>query len=689
VGPLSGNGASARPLQVAVDIGGTFVDAVEFDEETGVVRLHKEPTTPEHPAEGVLSALAGLGADLGSISTFIHGTTLGLNSILERRGAPTGIITNDGFRDIFEVARGDVPPPKMYDFQYERPPLIVPRRCVLGVPGRIEYSGSVVEDLDEDAVREAARLLVEKHGVRSVAVAFLHAYANPEHERRAAAVLRAAFPDLSISVSSDIAREYREYERTSTAVLDAYIRPVFERYVGELENGLDAKGFRGSFLITRSGGGAMASSVAKQAPLLTVLSGPAGGIIGASAVASLVERPNLISFDVGGTSLDACVILDGQPTEVYEAQIEHLPLLIPIFDIRTIGAGGGSIAWLDDGLLKVGPQSAGAQPGPICYGRGGTEPTVTDAAIVLGYLTAEEFLAGQLTIDQEAARRGITERIAVPLGLELVPAAAGILRVMLARTVGAIREITVERGMDPREFSLLAFGGAGPMLAPMLMNEMDILEVIVPQAPAGFSAWGMLMSDLEFDFARTVLTILGQEAVDALAGQYRELESLAQGVLAEQGVEEANRTLQHRLDLRYLGQEHTLAVSVDGVASADEIRRRFAEAHRDRYGHSLDARVQILNLRLRAIGRTAKPALEALQPDTQRGLSLVGTRDAYDFAAASLREFEVHDRTRLNPGDRVRGPSIVVEGTCTVIVSSDQALTVDPYGHLIVRRADA
>src|SRR5262249_38540648 len=261
VGQLSENGASARPLRVAVDIGGTFVDAVEFDEETRTIRLHKEPTTPEHPAEGVLSALRGLGSDLGSISTFIHGTTLGLNSILERRGAPTGIITNEGFRDIFEVARGDVPPPKMYDFQYERPPLIVPRRRALGVPGRIDYRGTVVVDLDEDAVRDAARVLVEEHGVGSVAVAFLHAYANPEHARRAAAVVRAWLPDLSNSVSSDIAREYREYERTSTAVLDAYIRPIFERYVGELEDGLGAEGFRGSFLITRSGGRAMASSV--------------------------------------------------------------------------------------------------------------------------------------------------------------------------------------------------------------------------------------------------------------------------------------------------------------------------------------------------------------------------------------------------------------------------------------------
>jgi N-methylhydantoinase A len=403
----------------------------------------------------------------------------------------------------------------------------------------------------------------------------------------------------------------------------------------------------------------------------------------------LIERPNLISFDVGGTSLDACVVLDGQPTEVYEARIEHLPLLIPIFDIRTIGAGGGSIAWLDDGLLKVGPRSAGAQPGPICYGRGGVEPTVTDAAIVLGYLTADEFLAGQLAIDEEAARRGIAESIAAPLGVDVAEAAAGILRVMLARTVGAIREITVERGMDPREFSLLAFGGAGPMFAPMLMSEMAIGEVIVPQAPAGFSAWGMLMSDLEFDFARTVLTILSQEAVDALAEEYSELESLAERILSEQGVATADRSLQHRLDLRYLGQEHTLAVAVDGLTSADEIRRRFEEAHLERYGHSLDGRVQILNLRLRAIGRTPKPSLEPLEPHVAATLPVVETRAAYDFSTDSMTEFAVHDRGRLPPGAHLRGPAIVVEGTCTVIVSSDQMLTVDPYGHLIVRRAEA
>ena len=507
----------SRPVRIAVDIGGTFVDAIEFDARTGHVRLHKASTTPDQPTHGVLTAIQGLHTPFPAIATFIHGTTLGLNAILQRRGARTGIMTNEGFRDIFEVGRGDVPGDQMYNFQYQRPPSIVPRRLALGVRGRIDARGAVIEDLDEAGVLAAGRLLVEQGGVQAIAITFLHSYLNPEHERRAAAILRAAFPTVALSISSDLAREYREYERTSTTVLEAYIRPIFETYIGELERDLRAAGFAGSFLITRSGGGAMTSAVARRAPLLTVLSGPAGGIIGAAALSSLIERPNLISFDVGGTSVDACVLQDGKPTEVYEARIENFPLLIPIYDIRTIGAGGGSIARVEGGLLRVGPQSAGADPGPLCYRKGGTAPTVTDAAIVLGYLSAREFLEGQISIDEEVARQGVQALIATPLGVDPVTAAAGIFEVMVARTVGAIREITVERGLDPREFSLLAFGGAGPMIAPLLMREMGLKEVIIPHAPAGFSAWGMLMSDLEFDFSRTVLTRLSVASITRLA----------------------------------------------------------------------------------------------------------------------------------------------------------------------------
>jgi N-methylhydantoinase A len=673
---------------VAVDIGGTFVDAIEFDERTGAVRLHKASSTPSQPSRGVLTAMHGLGTGLDDIAIFIHGTTLGLNAILQRRGARTGIITNDGFRDIFEIGRSDVPADQMYNFQYQRPLSIVPRRLALGVRGRIDARGKVIEELDEEGVLQAGRVLVEQAGVQSIAITFLHAYLNPEHERRAAALLRRAYPDVSLSISSDIAREYREYERTSTTVLDAYIRPIFEQYISELEAELGEEGFRGSFLITRSAGGAMTSAVARRAPLLTVLSGPAGGLIGASYIGSLIGRQNLIAFDVGGTSVDACVLLNGKPTEVYEARIENLPLLIPIYDIRTIGAGGGSIAWIDDGLLKVGPHSAGAEPGPICYGKGGTEPTVTDAGIVLGYLSAREFLEGQVAIDEQAAYSGLEQTIAKPLGTDVVAAAAGVFNVMLSRTVGAIREITVERGMDPREFSLLAFGGAGPMIAPLLMREMDIREVIVPTAPAGFSAWGMLMSDLEFDSSRTVLTLLTQASVDALPESFQELEHNAHAVLEEQRVEAPERILEHRLDLRYVGQEHTLAITIDGIDAAAEIRRRFDRAHLERYGHQLDAPVEVVTLRLRAIGRTEKPLVERLPSASETAIwpAPVGRRQAYDFATGHLTAFSVVDRRRLSPGTQLAGPTIVVEGTSTLVIHSDQRLEVDPYGHLILQR---
>ena len=678
-----------RPVRIAVDIGGTFVDAVEFDERTGAVRLHKAPTTPGQPSHGVLAAMRGLDTPFGEIATFIHGTTLGLNAILQRRGARVAIITNEGFRDIYEIARGDVPPDQMYNFQYQRPPSIVPRRLTAGARGRIDGRGAVIEELDEEGVLRAGRLLVEGQGAEAIAITFLHSYLNPDHERRAAAILQHAYPHVAVSISSDIAREYREYERTSTTVLEAYIRPIFERYIGDLERDLAAEGFEGSFLITRSGGGAMASAVARRSPLLTVLSGPAGGIIGAAHIGALIDRRNLISFDVGGTSVDACVLLNGAPTEVYEARIENLPLLIPIYDIRTLGAGGGSIARVEEGLLKVGPQSAGADPGPVCYGKGGVQPTVTDAAIVLGYLSAREFLDGQLAIDEEAARASIRDEIAAPLGIDLVTAAAGIFNVMVARTVGAIREITVERGMDPREFSLLAFGGAGPMIAPLLMREMGIREVIVPSAPAGFSAWGMLMSDIEFDFARTVLVQLSQDTVHALPASFQELEQRAHAVLEEQRIAPSDRALDYRLDLRYTGQEHALTVTVDLTEAAETIAARFSRVHAERYGHHLDAPVEIVTLRLRAIGRAAKPRMrplprvEMLQPPRP-----IERRPAYDFANASVLEFAVFDRSHLHPGLSLSGPAIVVEGTSTLVVHADQALTVDAYGHLIMRRIE-
>ena len=676
-----------RRYRLAVDIGGTFVDAIAYDEQSREITVRKSPTTPAAPADGVITATRATGASLEEASVYTHGTTLGLNAILERRGSVTGIITNAGFRDIFEIARGDLPRGSMYDFRYRRPELLVKRRHTVGVPGRIDHRGKVVEELDHDAVIEAGRLLSER-GVESVAVCFLHSYANSEHEKAAKSILTKAFPDLSVSVSVDLVREYREYERTSTAVTDAYIRPILGRYLTDLEDRLRQGGFDGSFLIMRSAGGAMTSEIARVSPLLTVFSGPAGGIAGTISLGEATGRSSLISFDVGGTSLDACVIVDGAPTEVYEAEIESLPIRIPVFDIRTIGAGGGSIAWMDKGLLRVGPRSAGAVPGPICYGRGNTEPTVTDASLCLGYLAADEFLGGEMSLDGAAAVRGVTEKLAEPLGMSTERAAASVFDVLLARTVGAIREITVERGLDPREFSLVAFGGAGPMLAPLLAREMDLPEVVVPAAPAVFSAWGMLMSDLEYDLGQTVLTMLDDAALAQIEGVFAQLETEADQVLAAQSVPTGNRVLLRRLDLRYNGQEHTLSVELRATDDTDSVIDRFHRRHVERYGHSLTEEVQILTARVRAIGRLEKPSAllgGSHTAATAATESRVGERQAFDFATRQSRPFPIYERRLLEPGVEIAGPAIIREPTSVTVIHGDQTAVPDGSGNLVVR----
>ena len=679
-----------RPIRLAVDIGGTFVDAMELDTRTNRVRFRKAATTPARPADGVLNAISALGTDLSEVELFIHGTTLGLNAVLERRGGRTGIITNEGFRDIFLIGRGNVPSDHMYDFQYQRPESLVQRRFTAGVRGRLDYRGRVVEPLDPDSVREAARTLVVDQQVTSIAICFLHSFLDPSHEREAARLIHEEFPDVSLSLSTDIVREYREYERTSTTVLEAYIRPIFERYVDELESGLAERGFAGRFLIMRSGGGSMTSAVAKTAPTHTVLSGPAGGIVGAAYVASELGRDNVLTFDIGGTSLDACVIERGNPVAAYEAQLEHFPLLIPTYDIRTIGAGGGSIAWLDHGLLKVGPQSAGADPGPVCYGRGGTKPTVTDAAVVLGYMDPERFLAGTMGLRDAEARAAIQEQLAEPLGLTVENAAAGVFDVLLARTVGAVRQITVERGHDPRQFALLAFGGAGPLLAPLLAREMGIGEVIVPFAPSGFSAWGMLSADIVNDFSRTVMATLDDADLAELEQLFKAVEAEAVASLVAQGVPAGEAVLERQFELRYLGQEHSLMVTVGRELDRDAIRAAFDETHRARYGHTMGNPLQILNLRVRGIGRTDRPELETLaRGDGDPSQALLTHRDAYDFGQHAVVPFAVYDRARLEPGDTFDGPALIDEGTSTTVVPSGQRVTVDDHGYLLVTLEEA
>ena len=679
---------SEKPLRLAVDIGGTFVDAIELDPATGGFRFRKASTTPRHPADGVLDAIDALATPLERTSLFTHGTTLGLNAVLERRGAKVGIITNEGFRDIFLVGRANVPDAHMYDFSYARPTPIVRRELIAGVTGRLDYRGRVVNELDEAGVVDAARRLVEEHGVEAIAICFLFSFIDPSHERRAKEIVRQAFPETRISISSDIAREHREYERISTTVLDAYIRPIFERYIDDLEASLRERGFDGRFLVMRSGGGAMAAGAARRSPTNTVLSGPAGGIAGGAFLARALDRRDLITFDVGGTSLDVCMVEDGRAAAAFEASLENHPLLIPVYDIRTIGAGGGSIAWLDAGLLNVGPESAGAEPGPICYGRGGVHPTVTDACLVLGYIDPDDFLGGTMPLDVEGAWRGIRDAIAEPMSVTPELAAAGMLDVLMARTVGAVRQITVERGRDPRESALLAFGGAGPMFGSMCGHEMDLKEVIVPNAPSGFSAWGMLSADIVDDYSRTRIALLDELPPAEIEAVFEEIEGDAAASLRRQGVGDGEAALLRQLELRYLGQEHAIPVDVGRTIDVAAIVRSFGDQHEARYGHRMDARVQVLNIRVRALGGTATPALKDLPGRGAKDAAPApGSRRAWCFTTRRMTRFSTWQRQDLAAGDTIAGPALVDEGTSVTVLHSGQHLRVDRYGHLVITMA--
>ncbi|MDR1798376.1 MAG: hydantoinase/oxoprolinase family protein [Bifidobacteriaceae bacterium] len=675
-------------LKVAVDIGGTFVDAIAYSPQTGEIKVHKVPTTPEAPEKGVMASVLGVVDDLSQVESLAHGTTLGLNAILQRNGADVGIITTKGFADILEIARAAIGFDHMYDFQYAKPAPLVPRRHRLGVPERLDYRGNELEPLDQAALIEAGHYLVDTCGLKSLAVCFLHSYANPAHERAAARLLRAEFPGVEVSISSELTREYREYERTSTVALDAYIRPILNNYLAALEGELALAGFTKPLHIMRSGGGAMTAELAKQAPMTTVLSGPAGGVVGATFLARELDLPAVLSFDVGGTSVDACVIVNGQPSEVHEAEIDGLPLLVPIFDIRTIGAGGGSIAWMDGDIMKVGPRSAGAIPGPVAYGKGGTEPTVTDAAFALGYLDPAGFLDGRMAVDAAAARAAIASQVGAHLGFGETEAARAVLDILVARTVGALREITIERGLDPREFTLLAFGGAGPLIGPLVARELGLAATLVPRAPAAFSAFGMLMSDLEYEFAATALRPLTDDDLATLEPVFAELQEQAAAILEAQHVAPGQRRFTRTLDLRYQGQEHTLSVEIEPGASAQAAFGKFEDLHRTRHGHAMDSPGQILSVRLHAVGLQPKPGLPKLPGPPAAGPVPAQTRPAYDMATQDWTGFAIVNRDDLLPGHRLAGPAIIEEGTSTTVIYSDQSLAVDGYGHLLITPKD-
>jgi N-methylhydantoinase A len=666
--------------RVAMDIGGTFTDFVVVDDEAGVTRAGKTSTTPANPEQGVLEGLVDFVQDLSGISFVVHGTTVGLNAFLERKGTRVLLLMTAGLRDAYSIARHDRK--ELYTLQYHKPERLVPRRDVYEVVERLRWDGGIETELDESSLQPVIEA-VRRERIEAVAVCLIHAYVNPVHELKVREILERECPGLSVTLSHEIAREWREYERASTAVLNAYVAPRVEGYLRSLEEELSERGVEPPLHVMQSNGGITTAVKARSQPVQTLLSGPVGGTIGGAALSKVANRPNLLCVDMGGTSFDLSLIVDGQPTVSTETELEGLPVLMPLVDIHTIGAGGGSLAWLEAGGLRVGPQSAGAMPGPACYGRGGTEPTVTDANLHLGRLDPEFFLGGRMQLETDAAVNALGS-IGSQLDLDTAAFAEGMLAIVNANMADAMRTITVKQGIDPRDYSLVAFGGAGPMHAAWLAQELEIREVIVPWSPGTFSAWGMLQTDMRHDVVRSFYQPLASlDGGGPVADVYADLQTEGAELLAGEGMDEAERYFARSADMRYVGQEYTVAVPIGSDIDLVTVDASFHEQHRIRYGHSTPgAPVEFVNLRLAAFGRIGGRAAPFVPPEGSES-AVIGRRQV--VFAGDEHSTDVLRRDLLRPGDRQAGPAVIEEDGSTTVVPPGWAVDVDPHGNLLIR----
>jgi N-methylhydantoinase A len=665
-------------FRVSMDIGGTFTDFVVVDEAEQRTSSGKVASTPSDPAEGVLEGLRRFVAEPAEIAFLVHGTTVGLNAFLERKGTRVLLLMSAGVRDAYSIARHHRT--ELYALQYRKPERLVPRRDVLEVVERVRWDGTVETPLDEESLRPVvAKVRAER--VEAVAVCLLHSFVNPDHELRVREFLSRECPGLSVTLSHEIAREWREYERASSGVMNAYIAPRVEGYLSTLEEGLGEMSVDATLHVMQSNGGITTARKAREQPIQTLLSGPVGGTIGGAALSRVTRRPNLLCVDMGGTSFDMSLIVDGRPNLSMETELQGLPVLMPLVDIHTIGAGGGSLAWVEAGGLRVGPQSAGADPGPACYGRGGTEPTVTDADLFLGRLDPDYFLAGAMSLDEEAAGRAL-RAIGEQVGLDDTSFAEGMLAIINATMADAMRTITVKQGIDPRDYALVAFGGAGPMHAVWLARELEIGEIVVPWSPGTFSAWGMLQTDMRHDLAKTYYQPL--EGLDAaeVVDVFRTLQQEGREFLLGERVGEEDMHFSRSADMRYVGQEYSVNVPIGSDLDLAEVDSAFHEEHRVRYGHSTPgAPVEFVNLRVAAMGRIRAGGVP-YQPPSGDGDASRGSRPVvFD---GEEHETSVLHRPRLAPGERRQGPLIVEEDSSTTAVPPGYALEVDEIGNLVI-----
>lgn len=672
----------AKNFRVSVDIGGTFTDIVCQDSQTGSCSSHKVLSTPENPALAVLQGIDAAVETDAEIDFFVHGTTVGLNALLTRRGAKVALLTTHNFRDIYTIQGNNRR--EIFSIRWNKPKPLASLDHTYTARERVAADGEIVESLsvgDLDKFVEAAK----HENYEAIAICFLFAFKNPAHELEAASYLARRLPKVAIAMSHEVSPEWREFERTSTTVMDSYLAPIVRKYletlIGELGNRLPAgQGIH----VMESNGGVMSATSASRFPLQTLLSGPVGGAIGGKALSAATGRPNLICVDMGGTSFDASLIIDGLPSSSNETMLEGLPVQMSVVDIHVIGAGGGSIAWEEAGAMRVGPQSAGSKPGPVCYGLGGSEPTVSDANLVLGRIDGANFSGGEMTLDRDAASGALAE-MGKGFDMSAEEMAHGVVDIINAKMADAIRTITIQRGIDPRDFSLVAFGGAGPAQAAALAEELQIGEVIIPFHPGVFSAWGMLQTDVRHDFKETLYSFWDLLELKTLEEAFSVLQDRGRAYLFAEGISPDAIVFERAIDFRYYGQEYVLTIPVpDGSIDMDAVRKSFDIAYERQYGHSSPQnRVEMANIRVTALGRlprpdSAPPVTESVKPRRER--------DVY-FFGLPLRTV-ILDRNSIDASDLIKGPAIIEEGTATTLVPPDWQVAMIDGGHLSLTRVE-
>ena len=687
-------------LKIGIDVGGTFTDFIVAGHGPHLL-IHKVLSTPQDPSIAVLTglqeiaqlvgSLADFSAFVNSVDTIVHGTTVATNATLTHTGARSALLTTKGVRDALEMRRGIRE--RQYDNRYTNVMPLVPRYLRSSIGGRLDRNGAEVEPLSLDDIRQTIALCKQEK-VEAISICFMNAFANPAHEQAAAEIVRRELPDAYLTISTDLLPSIRFYERVSTTALNSYVGPKLNRYLDQLVNRLSAAGFRGVLLIMQSNGGVISPQLARKQAALTLLSGPAGGPTAGLHFARALGSDRCITTDMGGTSFEASVAIC-MPGTVNDGEIARHKIALPMLDIHTIGAGGGSIGWLDEGgLLRVGPQSAGADPGPACYGKGGKLPTTTDANLVLGYLDPEYFAGGKMRLDVEAAREAISEHIAKPMGLTVEDAAAGMYRIACNNMAQGVREVTIKRGFDPREFVFVAAGGAGPMHSCQICNELEIPLQIVPPSASVLCAFGMLLSELQHDFVRTFVARLETLDWTRIAGILGEMRKEGDRMLEEERVVPAKRRYRIRFDCRYIKQYHEVSFEVPAraIESRDcaAVERAFHAEHNRLYGYTLEGDktpIEIINIRMQAIGATERPNYNTERyTDTDAKHALKGSRMIYVPEGSSFKAAKIYDGHRLRYGNQIVGPAVIETVTTAVFVSDSFDCLVDRHRSLVLYR---